>query len=139
MKRGTHFIPSYPPAPKPLPEKCPYLELFLTVFSCIRTEYGEIRSISPYWVRMRKNADQNNSEYGHFYAVNTLIFCSLHLGDYLLFFIETHYHTLTHYNSIYGSGIRLNVNFPLTVDFNVRSYYKSFPQTSSGFSLYQLS
>ena len=26
----------------------------------------EIRSISPYSVRMRENADQNNSEYGHF-------------------------------------------------------------------------
>ena len=29
-------------------------------------EYGKVRSISPYLVRMRKNADQNNSEYGHF-------------------------------------------------------------------------
>ena len=25
-----------------------------------------IRSISPYSVRMQKNADRNNSEYGHF-------------------------------------------------------------------------
>ena len=32
----------------------------------IRTEYGEIPSISPYSVQMRENADQNNSEYGHF-------------------------------------------------------------------------
>ena len=32
--------------------------------SRIRTEYGEIWSISPYSVRMRENADQNNSEYG---------------------------------------------------------------------------
>ena len=35
-------------------------------FSRIRTEYVEIRSISPYSVRMRENADQNNSEYSHF-------------------------------------------------------------------------
>ena len=35
-------------------------------FSRIRTECGEIRSISPYSVRMRENADQNNSEYSHF-------------------------------------------------------------------------
>ena len=35
-------------------------------FSRIWTEYGEIRSISPYSVRMRENADQNNSEYSHF-------------------------------------------------------------------------
>ena len=33
---------------------------------CIWTEYGEIRSISPYSGRMGKNADKNNSEYGHF-------------------------------------------------------------------------
>ena len=49
-----------------LRKKCPYSELFWSAFSCIRTEYGEIRSISPYSVRMRENVDQNNSEYGHF-------------------------------------------------------------------------
>ena len=38
-------------------------------FSRIQTEYGEIRLISPYSVRMRGNAGkphQNNSEYGLF-------------------------------------------------------------------------
>ena len=50
----------------PLREKCPYLELFLSAFTCIRTEYGEILRISPYSVRMRENEEQNNSEYGHF-------------------------------------------------------------------------
>ena len=49
-----------------LRKKCPYLELFWFAFSRIRTEYEEIRIISPYSVRMRENADQNNSEYGHF-------------------------------------------------------------------------
>ena len=49
-----------------LRKKCPYLELFWSVFFRIRTEYGEIRSISPYSVRMRENTDQNNSEYGLF-------------------------------------------------------------------------
>ena len=49
-----------------LRRKGPYLELFLSAFSHIRTEYGEIRSISPYSVIMRENADQHNSEYGHF-------------------------------------------------------------------------
>ena len=44
----------------------PYSELFWPAFSRIRTEYWEIRSISPYSVRMRENADQNNSDYGHF-------------------------------------------------------------------------
>ena len=36
-----------------LSEKCPYLELFWSTFFRIQTEYGEIRSISPYSVRMR--------------------------------------------------------------------------------------
>ena len=31
---------------------------FWSVFFRIRTEYGEIRSISPYSVRMRENTDQ---------------------------------------------------------------------------------
>ena len=47
-----------------LREKCPYSELFWSAFSYIQSEYGEILRISPYSVRMRENADQNNSEYG---------------------------------------------------------------------------
>ena len=46
-------------------KKCPYSELFWSVFSRIRTEYGGIRSISRYSVRMRENTDQNNSECEH--------------------------------------------------------------------------
>ena len=49
-----------------LREKCPYSGFFWSVFSCLRTEYGEMRSISPYSVRIRENTDQKNSEYGHF-------------------------------------------------------------------------
>ena len=49
-----------------LTEKCTYSEFFWSVFSRIRTEYGEIKSIAPYSVRMRENIDQKNSEYGHF-------------------------------------------------------------------------
>ena len=42
-----------------------------STFSRIRTEYGEILHISLYSVRMRENADQNNSEYtGTFYTVS---------------------------------------------------------------------
>ena len=47
-------------------EKCPYLEIFWSVFSRIQTGNGDIRSISPYSVRMRENVDQKNSEYEHF-------------------------------------------------------------------------
>ena len=49
-----------------LRKKCPYSELFWSVFSCIRTEYDQIWSISPYSVWMWENMDQNNSEYEHF-------------------------------------------------------------------------
>ena len=49
-----------------LREKCPYSEFFLSVFSHIRTEYGEILLISPYSVQMQENTDQKNSKYGHF-------------------------------------------------------------------------
>ena len=47
-------------------EKCPYSEFFWSVFSRIRTEYGEISCISPCSARMRENTDNKNSEYGHF-------------------------------------------------------------------------
>ena len=42
------------------------MEFFWSAFSRFRTEYGEIRSISPYLVWMRKNTGHKNSEYGHF-------------------------------------------------------------------------
>ena len=43
-------------------KKCPYSELFWSVFSRIQTEYGEIRSIH----------NQNNSEYGRFLRIGDL-------------------------------------------------------------------
>ena len=43
--------------------QCPNAEVFWSVFSHIRTEYGEIRSISPYSVRMRENMDQKKTRY----------------------------------------------------------------------------
>ena len=48
-----------------LRKKCPCSELFWPAFFRIRTECGEILRMSPYSVRMRENADYNNSEYGH--------------------------------------------------------------------------
>ena len=49
-----------------LRKKSPYSELSWSVFTRIWIEYGERRSIYPYSVQMWENADQNNSEYGHF-------------------------------------------------------------------------
>ena len=50
-------------------KKSPYSELFWSAFSRISTQYRKILRISPYSAKMRENADKNNSEYGHFYAV----------------------------------------------------------------------
>ena len=49
-----------------LRKNCPYSEFFCSVFCRIWTEYGKIRSISPYSVQMWENVDKKNSEYGHF-------------------------------------------------------------------------
>ena len=48
-------------------EKCPYSEFFL--FSRIWTEYGEIRSISHYSVRMREIRTRKTPNTDTFYAV----------------------------------------------------------------------
>ena len=40
---------------------CPYAELFWSLFSRIRTEYGEMRSILPDSVQKWENTDQNNT------------------------------------------------------------------------------
>ena len=54
-----------------LREKCPNTEFFWSVLFRIRIEYGEIRSMSPYSVRMRENTDQKKIPYLEtFYAVN---------------------------------------------------------------------
>ena len=49
---------------KSLHKKYPYLELFWSIFSHIRTEFRRMQSTSPCSVRMWVNTDQNNSEYG---------------------------------------------------------------------------
>ena len=75
----------------PLGEKCPYSELFWSIFSSIRTQYGEILRIlhiSPYSFRMRENTNQNNSDYGHFLHSVLLgfivVFLSfIHLEDFM--------------------------------------------------------
>ena len=39
---------------------------FCFVFSCIWTEYGDLRSKSPYSVRIQENTTRKNSVFGHF-------------------------------------------------------------------------
>ena len=44
-----------------LGEKCPYFEFFWSVFSLIRTDYGDLQIKSPYSVQMQVKIDQKNS------------------------------------------------------------------------------
>ena len=61
-----------------LREKCPYLELFWSVFSRIWTEYGdtEILRISPYLVRMWKTRTRITLNTDTFNAVTKIITCN---------------------------------------------------------------
>ena len=68
----AHFLTpielwNFPSDTKIIKKTSPYLELFWSAFSLIRTEYGEILRISPYSVRILENVDPNNSEYGRFF------------------------------------------------------------------------
>ena len=49
-----------------LHKKCWYSELFWSIFSRIRTEYGGLLHISPYSIQMQENMDQKNSGYRPF-------------------------------------------------------------------------
>ena len=46
---------------------------FWYIFSHIRTEYGEIRSISPYSARMREKTDQENLHIWTLFYVNLIV------------------------------------------------------------------
>ena len=50
----------------PLREKCPYLEIFWSVYSRIWIEYRELLCKSPYSVHIPEHADQKNLAYQHF-------------------------------------------------------------------------
>ena len=49
-----------------LREKCPNMEFFWSVFSRIRTEYGDLLLKSVYSVQVRENKDQKNAVFGQF-------------------------------------------------------------------------
>ena len=78
-----------------LREECPYSEVFYTLFSRIRTEYGEILRITPYSARMWKNADQKIPEYG--YILRSLIY------DWNLICQDSD-HVLFHFLSIFKNA-----------------------------------
>ena len=57
-------------------EKCPYSELFWSVSSRIRTEYGEIRIISPYSVGMQVRTLSTQCNVKRFFLCSSLVFQS---------------------------------------------------------------
>ena len=69
-----------------LREMCPYSELFWSLFSSIRTEYGEIWSIFPYLVRIGENTDQNIYQYGVFLRSFTFPYNRSSKGQFFLIF-----------------------------------------------------
>ena len=77
-----------------LRKKCPYSESFWSIFSRIRTKYGEILCIYRYSVQMRENTDQNNSEYGHFLC--SVIFTSKKLVLKIIHLKFRHWTTLVY-------------------------------------------
>ena len=88
-----------------LRKKCSYSELFWSAFSRIQTEYAEIRSISPYSVQMRENADQNNSEYGHFSRCDS-VNVVLNINP---IFLSKHYYIIN--NKIYSLDKICQISF----------------------------
>ena len=79
------YIPGHTDQKK-LRKNCPYSEFFWSVFSRVRTECKDLRSKSPYRVRIQENTDQKNSEYEHF-------LCSENMSDISSFF-QMWYHWL---------------------------------------------
>ena len=49
----------------PLREKCLYTKFYWSTFSCIGTKCEDLLCKFTYLVQMRKNPDQENSEYRH--------------------------------------------------------------------------
>ena len=92
-----------------LRKKCVYLELFLSLFSRIRTEYEETRSISPYSVRMRENMDQDNFEYGQFSrSVNGLTLSSTLRKRCL--YLELYWSAFSRIRTEYGEILSISPN-----------------------------
>ena len=65
-----------------LREKCQIRSNFWSLFSLIRTEYGEILCISPYSVRMRESMDQKLLRIWTLHAVISYMFFFLVYENY---------------------------------------------------------
>ena len=79
------------------------------MFFRIWTEYGEIRSISPYSLRMREKKDQNNSEYGHFSRSAGVLY-KIGVLKNLAKFIEKHLCQSLFFNKVTGVSPALMEN-----------------------------
>ena len=99
---------------KTMRKTCPYSELFWSAFSCIWTECREIRSISPYSVRMRENADSFHAAL--LYILDSNAFMKRpsinSTRDYILYielYIEFKLEIKNMQNYIYDAQFRRNV------------------------------
>ena len=62
-----------------------FADFFWSVFSRIRTEYGNLQSKYPYSVQIRENTDHKNTQYRHFLRSKThyirSLFCLSKVND----------------------------------------------------------
>ena len=96
-----------------LRKKCRYSELFWSASSRIRTECGQMWSISPYLVQMRENAHQNNSEYGHFLG-------SVKSGNFFVYCVN--------YGALHGFIKPIKVSKLFTIKKRYMTYIKEYEE-----------
>ena len=63
---GNRYLVLYSPEKYHCVKSVQILSFFWFVFSCIRTEYGDLLGNFLYSVRIQENTDQKNSVFGHF-------------------------------------------------------------------------
>ena len=71
-----------------LREKCPHLEFFLSVFFCIRHEYGGILRILCIQSECRKTRTRKTPNTDNFYAVSLLHISDCHLLDHVKWIVH---------------------------------------------------
>ena len=93
---------------------------FWSVFSCIRIEYGDFHSRSPYSVRMRENTDQKNFLSGHF----SRSVCLSHSSLFLISFASDHFseHLWAFSNSSFSVCPNVTTNPSMNLIFH-KPYY----------------
>ena len=109
----------------------------MSVFSRIRTEYGDIWSISPYSVQMRVNMDQKSSETDTFHAVFYFCLCQ-YFRLCVLFpqvilkppnfhFVFRCFWPSKHFKSIFYNSFNVTLSFLLSAIFSFSIFSQKQP------------